>query len=164
MTVKFSGKALTIGIPNPNGHIYPTKMIKKEVKRLNPIIKDRALLGELRTVGSYKNDSEEDMAIIHIANVSHVVTAAKINDDALVIEVDCLDTPAGLELQKALHSPDFKKYYSMNARGIGELDDKNNVTSYKLIAIDVVSTKPDIKSSFTDEEGAVVEIKGVLNG
>lgn len=66
-------------------------------------------------------------------NAAIVVTSAKIEGNALVVEAQTLDTPAGRELKES--------NCLLNARGIGSIifhGEEKVVEGYKLIAIDCV--------------------------
>ena len=76
---------------NGNGRIYARNLLEREVKKLQPLLSERRLCGEL----DHPNDE-----VVHLANVSHIITNLEMNGDTLMGEAEFLDTPSGRILQE----------------------------------------------------------------
>jgi hypothetical protein len=76
---------------NGNGRVYPKALLEREVQKLQPLLSERRLCGEL----DHPNDE-----VVHLANVSHIITGLKMEGEALVGEAEFLDTPSGRILQE----------------------------------------------------------------
>ena len=80
---------------NGNGRIYGKPLLEREVQKLQPLLKERRLCGEL----DHPNDE-----VVHLANVSHIITGLQMEGNTLIGEAEFLDTPSGRILLLALLS------------------------------------------------------------
>lgn len=90
-TMKVRGIFSEAGKKNGNGRIYAKRLLEREVKNLQPMIQERRLCGEL----DHPNDE-----IVHLTNVSHIITNLCMEGNDLIGEAEFLDTPSGRILQE----------------------------------------------------------------
>lgn len=119
-------------IPNGNGRIYPRGVLEREVGRLQPMIAEKRVLGEL--------DHPAD-AKVHLDKVSHLVTKLELQGDGTVYgEATVLETPAGKVLKELLKSG---VRLGISSRGYGSTKKHNGVDEvsedYKMVTFDIVS-------------------------
>ena len=105
---------------NQNGRMY-TK------DSLMPYLKDDILGG----IG-YDQDS-----IINLKNVSHKVSNLTIENDELWGDIEILDTKEGELLKTIINEVVFRP------KGVGEINEKQEVVNYSLISFDAVSKDKD---------------------
>jgi len=72
---------------NNNGRIYPDKVLKGQLDKLQPMIMERRLCGEL---DHPQNDT------VKLSNASHIVTKLEMKGNEVIGEAEILKTPAGL--------------------------------------------------------------------
>ena len=75
---------------NNNGRIYPTKVLEGQISKLQPLIEERRLCGEL---DHPQNDT------VKLSNASHLVTKLHMQGKEVIGEAEILKTPAGLTAQ-----------------------------------------------------------------
>jgi hypothetical protein len=90
-TMKVRGVFSEAERKNGNGRIYPTQLLEREVQKLQPLLSERRLCGEL----DHPNDE-----VVHLSNVSHIITDLKMEGKSLIGEAEFLDTPSGRILQE----------------------------------------------------------------
>ena len=90
---KFRGKFQEADATNKNNRIYPYPVLERELGRLQPVIGERRLFGEL--------DHPAD-SIIHLENASHLITNLWWEGKALMGEGEILPTPAGQILRSII--------------------------------------------------------------
>ncbi len=117
---------------NGNGRFYPRIVLDREVSRMQPMIKENRVLGEL--------DHPAD-AKIHLDKVSHLVTRLEMRPTGEVYgEAKVLETPSGKVLQELLKS-DIK--LGVSSRGFGSVKRSNDMDEvqgdYKMVTFDIVS-------------------------
>ena len=76
---------------NGNGRIYAKSLLEREVRNLQPMLNERRLCGEL----DHPNDE-----VVHLSNVSHIITNLQMEGNKLIGEAEFLDTPSGRILQE----------------------------------------------------------------
>ena len=79
---------------NNNGRIYPTAVIASQLEKVQPLIAERRLCGEL---DHPQNDT------VRLANASHLITKLEMKGDDLIGEAEILKTPAGLTAQALIN-------------------------------------------------------------
>ena len=142
--VKFKGKFQEAEVKNKNGRLYRYNLLERERCRLDPIILERRLFGEL----DHPSDS-----IIHLENASHLITRLWWIDNVLYGEGEILPTPAGKILETIIRCgiP-----VGISSRGIGNgKTDKDGTMivdeTFKLITFDVVAD-PSTPSAFVSQQ------------
>lgn len=117
---------------NNNGRIYPTAVLESQLNKIQPMISERRLCGEL---DHPQNDS------VKLSNASHLITKLEMKGDELIGEAELLNTPAGLTAQ-ALIKGGVK--IGISSRGMGTLseDAKGNKIvneDFRLVTFDLVA-------------------------
>ena len=139
--VKFRGIFSEAERPNGNKRVYGKTLLEREVKKLQSQIGDRRLLGEL------DHPSDE---IVHLGNVSHVITKLNMQGNHVMGEGEVLNTPAGKVLTELLKAG-VKLGISSRGTGSVDLDEAgaNYVVgeNYNMITFDMVS-EPSSQDAF----------------
>lgn len=138
--VAFRGKFQEAEAVNKNKRLYPFAILDENIQRLQSMVKDRRLIGEL----DHPTDS-----IVHLSSASHVVTKLWWEGNALMGQGEILLTAHGKQL-KALLDSGIK--FGISSRGIGNGKvNENGVLvigeGYKLITFDVVAD-PSTEAAF----------------
>lgn len=81
------------GAENQNGRVYPKKILDREVKKYEQLIRERRALGEL---------DHPDSGVINLKNVSHNVKEVHWEGNDLIGTVEVLSTPSGNILRELL--------------------------------------------------------------
>jgi hypothetical protein len=139
--MKFRGVFSEADRPNGNKRVYNRPLLEREVKKLQSQISDRRLLGEL--------DHPTD-EIVHLGNVSHVITRLSMQGSHVMGEGEVLNTPAGKVLTELLRAG-VKLGISSRGTGSVDLDESgsNYVVgeNYNMITFDMVS-EPSSQDAF----------------
>jgi hypothetical protein len=139
--VKFRGIFSECERPNGNKRIYSRTLLEREVKKLQSQIGDRRLLGEL------DHPSDE---IVHLGNVSHVITNLRMQGNHVMGEGEVLNTPAGKVLTELLKAG-VKLGISSRGTGSVDLDESGSNylvgENYNMITFDMVS-EPSSQDAF----------------
>tara|TARA_R110002110_G_scaffold136044_5_gene320636 strand:+ start:164 stop:775 length:612 start_codon:yes stop_codon:yes gene_type:complete len=139
--VRFRGIFSEAERPNGNKRVYSKVLLEREVKKLQSQIGDRRLLGEL------DHPSDE---IVHLGNVSHVITKLNMQGNHIMGEGEVLNTPAGKVLKELLKAG-VKLGISSRGTGSVDLDEagSNYVVgeNYNMITFDMVS-EPSSQDAF----------------
>ena len=128
----FRGKFQEAEAINKNKRMYPFSVLDENVQKLSDMIKERRLTGEL----DHPTDS-----IVHLANISHVVTKLWWEGNVLMGEGEILSTPSGRILH-ALINDGVK--IGISSRGVGQgTTNEDGILvigeGYKLITFDAVA-------------------------
>ena len=119
--------------PNGNKRVYGNSLLKREVTKLQSQVNERRLLGEL--------DHPTD-EVVHLGNVSHIITKLHMDGNLVMGEGEVLDTPAGKVLGELLRAG-VKLGISSRGTGSVDLDEagSNYVVgeNYNMITFDMVS-------------------------
>ena len=119
--------------PNGNQRIYSNTLLKREVTKLQGQVNERRLLGEL------DHPSDE---VVHLGNVSHIITKLYMDDNFVMGEGEVLNTPSGKVLTELLKAG-VKLGISSRGTGSVDLDEagSNYVVgeNYNMITFDMVS-------------------------
>jgi hypothetical protein len=120
---------------NQNGRVYPTEILKREVKEYmkGPVAENRAM-GEL---------DHPESSVINLQNVSHTIKRCWWEGDDVMGDVEILSTPAG-NILKALFAAGIT--VGISSRGMGSV--KENMMEgtvevqddFELLCWDFVST------------------------
>ena len=136
---------------NGNGRIYAKNLLEREVQNLQPLLSERRLCGEL----DHPNDE-----VVHLANVSHIITNLQMEGNKLIGEAEFLDTPSGRILQE-LAKAGVRIGISSRATGSVEHDMKEDAymvqDNLRMITWDMVAD-PSCQNAFP----ALVEHKQLM--
>ena len=128
---------------NGNGRIYGKPLLEREVQKLQPLLKERRLCGEL----DHPNDE-----VVHLANVSHIITGLQMEGNTLIGEAEFLDTPSGRILQE-LAKAGVRIGISSRATGSVEHDMKEDAymvqDNLRMITWDMVAD-PSCQNAFPE--------------
>ena len=131
--MKFAGIFSEAERPNGNKRVYPSKILMREVDKLQQQIGDKRLLGEL--------DHPAD-EVVHLTNVSHVITGLRMEGRKVIGEGEVLNTPAGQVLGELLKAG-VKLGISSRGTGNVELNSEGSEyvvgENYNMITFDMVS-------------------------
>ena len=126
-----SGRMQTCEKKNGNGRVYPCKVLQKEIKNYQNVIKDNRALGEL---------DHPDDSVINLRNVSHIVTDMWWEGNDVMGKIKILDTPSG-RILKDLIKAGVK--LGISSRGMGSVKESMGNTvvqeDFELICFDIVS-------------------------
>ena len=139
-TMKIKGVFGRCNEKNNNGRIYPTNVLEGQLQKVQPLISERRLCGEL---DHPQNDT------VKLSNASHLITKLEMKGDELIGEAEILKTPAGLTA-KALVEGGVK--IGISSRGMGTLseDAKGNKVvneDFRLVTFDLVAD-PSTRGAF----------------
>lgn len=100
---------------NQNGRIYPTEVLKREVKKyIGREIKENRAFGEL---------DHPDSSVVELKNTSHIIKDVWWNGNDVVGRVEILKTPAGNILKELLEAGCT---VGISSRGMGSVKESNN--------------------------------------
>lgn len=144
------GKKIMVGImqkcdaENGNGRVYPRKVLEREIKNYQKLVRERRALGEL---------DHPDSSVIELKNASHLVTDIWWDGDKVMGKVEILDTPSGGVLQSLSNA---KVKLGISSRGLGTTNEHMGKTmvndDFQLICFDIVS-EPSTTGAFMMAEG-----------
>lgn len=130
--VKFRGKFQEAEAINKNKRIYPFAVLDSNIGRLQEVLKNGGLVGEL----DHPSDS-----IVHFLNASHKVTKLWWENNVLMGEGIILNTPSG-KILRALINDGVRIGISSRGVGNGKVNEDGILVigeSYKLITFDAVA-------------------------
>ena len=138
-----SGKPQEADIQNGNGRIYPYRVLMREVKTYQKLVKEGRALGEL---------DHPDDSVINLKNASHMVTKIWMQDTNVMGKVKVLDTPSGNILKGLVNSG---AQLGISSRGMGSVSENMGKTmvedDFQLICFDFVS-EPSTPNAFMMKE------------
>lgn len=125
---------------NNNKRVYPGKLLEREILKLQPLINERRLLGEL-------DHPKQDT--VSLSNVSHLITSIQITGKEVIGEAELLNTPMG-NVAQALIKGGVK--IGISSRGLGTLTEGEDGRKYvnedfRLITWDIVAD-PSTRGAF----------------
>ena len=139
-----TGKLQAADQKNGNGRIYPEKVLKREVKNYEKLIKERRALGEL--------DHPED-SVVNLKNASHLVRRVWWDGKDVMGTVEILNTPSGQILRSIVESG---VKLGISSRGLGSTKEVSGKTmvqdDFQLVCFDFVS-EPSTTGAFMMKEG-----------
>tara|TARA_R110002110_G_scaffold278527_2_gene493731 strand:- start:105 stop:722 length:618 start_codon:yes stop_codon:yes gene_type:complete len=116
---------------NGNGRVYPSRVLQREVKNYQKLVKERRALGEL---------DHPDDSVINLKNASHMVTDVWWNGNDVLGKVQVLNTPSGGILRSLVESG---VKLGISSRGMGSVSENQGQTivedDFQLICFDFVS-------------------------
>jgi hypothetical protein len=118
--------------PNANHRIYPRNILEREDQRMQEAITERRALGEC---------DHPDSPIVQLENVSHLLTKSWWDGDALMGEIEVLDTPKGKILEALIKR---KVKLGISSRGLGSTSRTNEgydmvEDDFSMVCYDMVS-------------------------
>lgn len=123
-----SGRFMTGGEKNGNGRIYPVDEIARVVESAMSKIKGgESILGEL---------NHPDNLSIDLANVSHIITELRMDENFAVGKAKILNTPSG-NIARGLLEGGVR--LGVSSRGTGNVVE-GNVSDFNLVTVDIVAT------------------------
>lgn len=131
--LKIKGRFGLAGAANGNRRIYPENVLGEAVNRVQSMVSEKRMLGEL--------DHPAD-AKIHLDKVSHVITKLEMRQNGEVYgEAEVLPTAQGKILESLLKSG---VKLGISSRGFGSTRDSSNGLQevqgdYRLVTFDIVS-------------------------
>jgi hypothetical protein len=130
---------------NQNGRIYPKKILEKELRNYQKLIRERRATGSL---------DHTDSSIIELTTVSHLVTEAWMDGDIIYGKVEILPTPHGDTLRNLVEA---NVTVGISSRGVGTTKSDMNghqivQEDFQLICWDFVS-EPSTPGGFMMKEG-----------
>ena len=138
-----TGKLQEADVQNGNGRVYPYKVLAREVKNYEKLVRENRALGEL---------DHPDDSVINLKNASHMVTAIWMEDKAVMGKVKVLNTPSGQVLKSLV---DSGVILGISSRGMGAVSDGAGKVvvqeDFQLICFDFVS-EPSTPNAFMMRE------------
>ena len=139
-TMKIKGIFGRCNEKNNNGRVYPTAVLEGQLTKVQPMINERRLCGEL---DHPQNDT------VKLSNASHLITKLEMKGNELIGEAELLNTPAGLTA-KALVEGGVK--IGISSRGMGTLSEDANGQKvvnedFRLVTFDLVAD-PSTRGAF----------------
>jgi len=139
-TMKIKGVFGRCNEKNNNGRIYPTNVLEGQLSKVQPLISERRLCGEL---DHPQNDT------VKLSNASHLITKLEMKGDELIGEAEILKTPAGLTAKALIEGG---VCIGISSRGMGTLseDAKGNKIvneDFRLVTFDLVAD-PSTRGAF----------------
>lgn len=117
---------------NANGRYYPKRLLEREMEKYHKIIKSRNAMGEL---------DHPDSANISLQKVSHVITEAEWEGDAIMGKIELLNTPFGKIASSLVEQGVL---IGVSSRAVGSTKRNNNgydevLEDLQLICWDIIS-------------------------
>ena len=138
-----TGKLQAADQKNGNGRVYPEKVLKREVKNYEKLIRERRALGEL--------DHPED-SVVNLKNASHLVRRVWWDGRDVMGTVEILNTPSGQILRSLVESG---VKLGISSRGLGSTKEVSGKTmvqdDFQLVCFDFVS-EPSTTGAFMIKE------------
>lgn len=139
---------------NRNGRVYPGPVLEREINKYNDtMVKTRRALGEL--------DHRNDM-VVHLGNVSHLITEMWWEDDSVYGNIEILDTdefPSGRIAAGLLRR---KIPVGISSRALGSVTEVNGKLlvneDLALSCFDLVSYESTIGSNMSLNEGMELKV------
>lgn len=131
---------------NGNGRVYPHKVLMREMKTYQKLVKEKRALGEL---------DHPDDSVINLKNASHMVTNIWADGPKVMGTVKVLNTPAGGILRSLVESG---VQLGISSRGLGSVSESMQggvvvEDDFQLICFDFVS-EPSTPNAFMNlQEG-----------
>lgn len=92
-TLKVRGLFQEAEKKNGNKRVYAKNLLEREIGKLQPMLSERRLVGEL------DHPSDE---VVHLTNASHLITGLSMEGNKVIGEAEILNTPSGKVLQELL--------------------------------------------------------------
>ena len=131
---------------NGNGRVYPKKILEREMKNYEKLVRERRSLGEL---------DHPDESVINLKNASHLITEVWWDGDNVMGKVKILDTPSG-QIAKQLVKGGV--CLGISSRGLGSTRQQGAITmvedDFQLLCFDLVS-EPSTSGAFLVAESKI---------
>jgi len=136
---KLKGVFLEAEIKNRNGRIYPRPILEREVKKYNEeYIKTNRAIGEL---------DHGETPSINLDRISHVVESLVMEGNKGIGVLRLIDTPMG-KIAQTLVSEGI--LLGVSTRGVGSLDENNNVKSDYIYVCQDLVFEPSCQSAMME--------------
>ena len=149
-----SGKLQEADIQNGNGRVYPHRVLMREMKNYQKLVKERRALGEL---------DHPDDSVINLKNASHMVTDVWWDNKSVMGKVQVLNTPSGNILRSLVESG---VKLGISSRGLGSVTESQGRTmvedDFQLICFDFVS-EPSTPNAFMNLSEAKNKEANIFN-
>ena len=145
--INLTGNLLHFNQKNLNGRIYTKETAESIVGQVNNIVEEGGcVFGEL----GYPEDGNFE---VDFTKVSHEVIEIKINEGNQAIEgtLRILDTQAGRRVREMLKES-CPIGISCRPRGFGEVNEKGEITDFKLVSFDLVPTHTDAFANIKEND------------
>lgn len=141
-----TGKLQAADQKNGNGRVYPEKILRREIKNYEKLIRERRSLGEL--------DHPED-SVVNLKNASHLIRRVWWDGKDVMGTVEVLNTPSGKILQSLIESG---VKLGISSRGLGSTKEAAGKTmvqeDFQLVCFDFVS-EPSTTGAFMIKESKI---------
>jgi len=148
-----SGKLQEADVQNGNGRIYPHRVLMREMKNYQKLVKESRALGEL---------DHPDDSVINLKNASHMVTEVWWDNKNVMGKVKVLNTPSGQILRSLVESG---VKLGISSRGMGSVSEAQGQTivedDFQLICFDFVS-EPSTPNAFMMKEAKDITLDNVF--
>ena len=148
-----SGKLQEADVQNGNGRIYPHRVLMREMKNYQKLVKESRALGEL---------DHPDDSVINLKNASHMVTEVWWDNKNVMGKVKVLNTPSG-QILRSLDESGVK--LGISSRGMGSVSEAQGQTigedDFQLICFDFVS-EPSTPNAFMMKEAKDITLDNVF--
>lgn len=148
-----SGKLQEADVQNGNGRVYPHRVLMREMKNYQKLVKEQRALGEL---------DHPDDSVINLRNASHLVTEVWWDNKNVMGKVRVLETPSG-QILKSLVESGVK--LGISSRGMGSVSEQQGRTivedDFQLICFDFVS-EPSTPNAYMMKEAKESQFNNVI--
>jgi len=127
---------------NQNNRIYPKSILEREVKKLQDLIKENRLVGEL---------DHPNYDVVKLSNASHKITDLRMEGNEVIGELELLSTPAG-QVAQALVRDGVE--LGISSRALGSLKESEAFPGKKEVNEDLnvktwdLVTDPSVEGAF----------------
>jgi hypothetical protein len=141
-----AGRIQSANKPNGNMRVYSEKLLKREMKNYEKLVRERRATGEL---------DHPDHSVVELKNVSHLVTDVWWDGDDVMGKIKILDTPAG-QIAKQLVQGGV--CLGISSRGLGSTRQEGKYTmvedDFQLLCFDLVS-EPSTSGAYMVAESKI---------
>jgi hypothetical protein len=141
-----AGRIQSANKPNGNMRVYSEKLLRREMKNYEKLVRERRATGEL---------DHPDHSVVELKNVSHLVTEIWWDGDDVMGKIKILDTPAG-QIAKQLVQGGV--CLGISSRGLGSTRQEGKYTmvedDFQLLCFDLVS-EPSTSGAYMVAESKI---------
>jgi len=141
--MKLRGLFQEAGKRNQNGRVYPLNVLVREVERLQPIIEQKRLTGEM---------DHPETSKIRMKEAAFYITGLWVEGDKVYGEIEPTTGHLGMEMRARIRD---KSLFGISSRGVGSLQREGNdiivQEDYHMLTFDAV-TDPSVYKAFLYNE------------